>query len=375
MTGAFDLTLPELASRTSAKWTVYPPDVLPLWVAEMDVRPVPAVVEAVSRAVAAGDTGYPGGHAYAEAYAAFAADRWGWSLDPASMRRVPDVLTGIAELIGLLTAPHGAVVINPPVYPPFFSVIEHTDRRVVPAPLGADLRLDLAVLAEAFEQAGPGSVYLLCHPHNPTGVLHTPVELAAVGALARRTGIRVVADEIHAALVLDGTFTPTTTVILDAFALHSASKTFNLAGLPSALLIPGPDAIPDLSRMSPFAGHGSSHLGGIAQGAALRHGGPWLDGLLDDLRANAALLDGLLTRLLPAASWTPPQATYLAWLDLHRVVPVGVDPARHLLEHARVAVNSGPTFGAEGTGFVRLNAATSPAILTEAIERIAATAP
>ncbi|MBU4213517.1 MAG: aminotransferase class I/II-fold pyridoxal phosphate-dependent enzyme [Actinobacteria bacterium] len=340
----------------------------------MDVRPVPAVVEAVNRTVAAGDTGYPGGRAYAEAYAAFAADRWGWTLDPASLRRVPDVLTGIAELIGLLTAPAGAVVINPPVYPPFVSVITHTGRRVVPAPLGARGRLDLDVLAEAFEQAGPGSVYLLCHPHNPTGTLHTAVELAAVGALARRAGVRVVADEIHAALVLYGAFTPTTTVIPDAFALHSASKTFNLAGLPSALLIPGPDARADLARMSPFAGHGSSNLGGIAQTAALLHGGAWLDGLLDDLRANVALLDTLLTRLLPAATWTPPQATYLTWLDLHAVVPAGVDPAQHLLDRARVAVNPGPAFGAGGAGFVRLNVATSPAILTEAIERIAAAA-
>ncbi|WP_235929503.1 MalY/PatB family protein [Cellulomonas citrea] len=375
MTSAFDLTLPELTTRTSAKWRVYPPDVLPLWVAEMDVRPVPAVVEAVSRAVAAGDTGYPGGTEYAEAYAAFAAERWGWALDPARLRRVPDVLTGIAELIGLLTSPGGAVVLSPPVYPPFFSVVEHTGRRVVRAPLGGDLRLDLDALAGAFELAGPGSVYLLCHPHNPTGRLHTPAELAAVGELARRAGVRVVSDEIHAALVLDGSFTPATTVIPDAFALHSASKTFNLAGLPSALLVPGPDATGDLARMSPFAGHGSSHLGGIAQAAALRDGGPWLDELLDSLRANVVLLDELLTRLLPAVSWTAPQATYLAWLDLRRVVPDGVEPARHLLDHARVAVNPGPTFGAEGAGFVRLNLATSPAILTEAVERIAAAVP
>jgi cystathionine beta-lyase len=374
VTGPFDLTLPELRTRTSAKWAVYPPDVLPLWVAEMDVRLVPEVVAAVQHAVGTGDTGYPAGDAYARAYAGFAAERWGWQADPATFRRMPDVLTGVAEVLGVLTGPGAAVVINPPVYPPFAPIVEHAGRRVVRAPLGSGGRLDLDRLATVFAEVGPGSAYLLCHPHNPTGTLHTAAELAAVGDLARANGIRVVVDEIHAALALTGPFVPAVTVIPDAVALHSASKAFNLAGLPSALAIPGPDAVADLARMAPVAGHGSASFGGLAQTAALLHGAAWLDELLGGLAANVELFGTLLTRLLPAARWTPPEATYLAWIDLSDVVPGDEDPAAFLLREARVAVNSGPTFGSEGTGFVRLNLATSPAILTEAVERIAAAA-
>jgi cystathionine beta-lyase len=370
VTGPFDLTLPELRARTSAKWARYPPDVLPLWVAEMDVRLAPEVVVAVQHAVGTGDTGYPGDDSYARAFATFADQRWGWSLDPSTARRMPDVLTGVAEALAVLTAPGAAVVINPPAYHPFAPIVEHAGRRVVRSPLGSDGRLDLDLLARTFAQVGPGSAYLLCHPHNPTGTLHSLDELAAVGELARTHGIRVVADEIHAALTLTGAFTPTTTVIGDAVALHSATKAFNLAGLPSALLVPGPDAVADLAAMAPVAGHGSAHLGGLAQTAALRHGGRWLDEVLDGLRANIVLLDELLGRLLPAARWIPPQATYLAWLDLREVVR-DEDPAAFLLREARVAVNSGPTFGEQGAGHIRLNLATSPAILTEAIERIA----
>ncbi len=199
------LTLEQLRRRTSMKWRTYPADVLPLWVAEMDVPLAAPVVRAVTEAVELGDTGYPVGTAYAEALATFAGKRWGW--DDLAVERtaiVPDVMLGVVEMLKLVTGPGDPVIVNPPVYPPFHAFVSHMDRRVVEAPLGADLRIDLGVLEEEFRRAVAGAgraAYLLCSPHNPTGTVHTAEELAAVAALAERYGVRVVADEIHAPVV------------------------------------------------------------------------------------------------------------------------------------------------------------------------------
>ncbi len=382
--GPFDVPLDVLAARTSEKWRAYGQDVLPMFVAEMDVVPPRAVADAVDQAVRSGDTGYEHGQAYAEAFAGFAAERFGWAVDPAVTRTVPDVMRGVVEAVRLFTAPGDAVVITPPVYPPFRHHLEHADRRVVAAPLTAGGRLDPATLDRALAEArrdGRAAVLLLCQPHNPTGVLHTADELRAAGDLARSYGVRVVADEIHAAILptrADGTrpaFVPTTTVIPDAIALHSASKAFNLAGFKAALAVPGPDAVADLARLASPVTDGISHVASIAHQAAFRAGGPWLDGLLDALGENVRLLGSLLATRLPSVRWTPGDGTYLAWLDLRDAVPAGTDPAAYLLEHARVATVTGPAFGAEGTGFARLNLGTSPALLSEAVDRIATALP
>lgn len=374
-----------LRRRTSQKWRRYPPDVLPMYVAEMDVLQPEAVVRAVSDALRAGDTGYVFGPAYAEALAGFAADRYGWDVPVTDCRLVPDVMIGIVEVLRLVTDPGDAVVVNPPVYPPFVQFVEHADRRPLAAPLGPDGRLDLGALDAAFATATAGgrrAAYLLCHPHNPTGTLHTAAELAAVGELAARHGVRVVADEIHAPLVT-GTddagaplpFVPTTSVIPSAIALHSASKAFHLAALKAAVAVPGPDARADLARLPEIVLHGVSHLGALAHATALRECGSWLDAVLDGLRHHQRLLADLLAAHLPDARWSPPDATYFAWIDLRDVpaVRAGADPARLLLDVGRLAVNPGPTFGAdEGAGFVRLNLAASTATLTEGVRRAVA---
>ena len=208
---------------------------------------------------------------------------------------------------------------------------------------------------------GRRASYLLCNPHNPTGTLHTADELAAVGALGARHGVRVVADEIHAPLVStrDAQFIPATSVIPDAIALHSASKAFNLAGLRAAVAVPGPEAVDDLARLPAVVADGVTHLGALAQRTAYAEGGAWLDEVLDGLRHNQRLVADLLGEHLPAAVWSPPEATYFAWLDLRALDAVreGADPARLALQRGRLAVNPGPTFGVEGTGFVRLNLA------------------
>ncbi|CAK7286316.1 MalY/PatB family protein [Streptomyces misionensis] len=367
-----------LRRRTSMKWRTYPEDVLPLWVAEMDVPLAPPVVRALTDALALGDTGYPAGTAYAEALAGFAARRWGW--DGIAVERtaiVPDVMLGVVEMLGLVTGPGDPVIVNPPVYPPFFTFVAHMDRRVVEAPLGADLRLDLAALEEAFVRttAGGGrAAYLLCSPHNPTGTVHTAAELAAVAELAERHGVRVVADEIHAPLVAPGvTFVPYLSVpgADRGLSLMSASKGWNLPGLKAALALAGPGAAAELAGLPEEVGHGASHLGVIAHTAALREATGWLDALLAGIRDNRRLLADLLAEHLPGIHVHPAEATYLAWLDC-RALGLGDDPAQVFLDRGRVALTAGPPFGTGGAGHARLNLATSPDILTEGVRRMAA---
>ncbi|KUO02851.1 MalY/PatB family protein [Streptomyces caeruleatus] len=372
------LTLDRLRRRTSMKWRTYPDDVLPMWVAEMDVPLAEPVVHALTEALALGDTGYPAGTGYAEALAGFAAKRWGW--DGLAVERtaiVPDVMLGVVEMLKLVTGPGDPVVVNSPVYPPFYQFVEHMDRQVVEAPLGADLRIDLDTLDESFRRATTGgrrAAFLLCSPHNPTGTVHTADELAAVAALADHHGVRVVADEIHAPLTAaDADFVPYLTVPggESGLSLMSASKAWNLAGLKAALAIAGPASAADLARLPEEVGHGPSHLGIIAHSAALSDGTAWLDALLAGLDDNRRLLADLLAEHLPAITYRPGDATYLAWLDC-RALGLGDDPADVFLRRGRVALTSGIPFGTGGAGHVRLNLATSPELITEGVRRMAA---
>lgn len=370
---------PELRrDRTSVKWVAYPPEVLPLWVAEMDAAPCPAVVDAVTAAMARGDTGYGWGPRYAAAVARYAHEAWGWEVDPSSTQVVTDVMIGAAELLRLLTDEGGPVVVSPPVYDSFFGFVDAIGRRRVDAPLTASGRLDPDALAAAFREAGARGervAYLLCNPQNPTGTVHTREELTMLAALAEEHGVRVVSDEIHAPLVLPGSprFTPYLSVpgAEGAFAVFSPSKGWNLAGLKSALVIAGDRAGADLERLHEVHTHGSSHLGAIAHVAALEHGGEWLSRLLEELSANVDLLDRLLAEHLPGVRWRRPEATYLAWLDC-RDLGLGDDPSLVFRRRGKVALGSGPRYGADvGRGFARLNLATSPEVVEEAVRRMA----
>jgi cysteine-S-conjugate beta-lyase len=376
----FDLTVDELKRRRSVKWRFKEPDVLPLWVAEMDVHLAEPIRHALAELVERSDTGYVTWDGLAQAYAAFAARRWRQELDPGRMFVVPDVMCGIFEVLLLATEPGDEVVINPPVYAPFFETITHARRRLVEVPLVRDAagmyELDLAALERAFVRGA--RAYLLCSPHNPVGRVWTRAELEAVAALAEKFGVLVLVDEIHAPLVYQPhRFVPFAT--LDALAAReaisfvSASKAWNLAGLKCALAVAGSDrGAALLAGMGEEVSFGAGLFGAVANTVAFEQSEPWLDELLLALRANRGRLGGLLAEHLPAVTWRPEdaQATYLAWLDCS---PLGLDdPAGVFEQRARVALEPGPLFGTGGDGFIRLNFATSPAILDEAVRRMRA---
>ncbi len=376
VTPDFDaLTLEQLKRRQSVKWRTYEPDVLPAWVAELDVPLAEPVRAALLRAVEDGDTGYATPGALAPSFGGFAARRWGWEVDPARCWPVADVMVGVGEALTRLTPPGAGVVLCPPVYHPFSTVLPERGRVAVEVPLlrGA---LDLAGIDRALA-AGARAV-LLCNPHNPTGRVWDPEELDALDEVVRRHDALVISDEIHGPLVLPGaTFTPwLARGDRRGVAVVSASKAFNLAGLKAALLVAGDGPVQDrLAGLPEEVAFRAGHLGVLTGCAAYDEGDVWLDGLLQHLDRNRTRLGALLAEHLPQVRWEPPQASFLAWLDC-RALPLGApgrSPAAAFLERGRVALVDGAEYGArEGAGYARLNFGTPAEVLTEAVRRMAA---
>jgi cysteine-S-conjugate beta-lyase len=370
------LSIEDLRRRSSIKWHRYPSDVIPLWVAEMDVLPAWPVTDAVRQVMMRGETGYSySAFEYPEALGYFAAQRWDWEVHPDCCRTVSGVLLGYYELLKAITHPGDSVVVNAPGYGPLFEIPTHLGLTVVEAPLNADHRIDLQAPRDAFDghRGVRPRVYVLCSPHNPTGTVHTADELSAVADLAGAYGVRVISNEIAAPIVLPGArHVPYLGIpgTESAFALYSASKAWNLSGLKAGVTVAGPESADDLRSIPPDMLYRLSHVGVKANVAALLHAGEWLDDLLLALDRNRRLLIDLVKDHLPGARLHVPEGTYLAWLDCRDVPQLEGDPADFFLQGARVALSPGNEFGAGGEGHVRVNFATNPKILAEAIRRM-----
>lgn len=369
-----ELSLEDLRQRRSAKWTHYPPEVLPAFVAEMDFPLARPVKEALIRAIELSDTGYANAPAsdLAEAFAGFARRRWDWEVDPAHVTATTDVVGGLRALLSLITGPGEGVIINPPVYFPFFSIIREVGSELVEVPLGADRQLDLEAIEAAFR--GGARAMILCSPHNPTGSVPSRTELERLAEVAVENDAWILADEIHAPLTLPGAshipFLDVSPAARECgICVTSASKAFNIAGLGCAVIISASDnAARIVSRLPPGATH-PGHLGVIASAAAFEHGDDWLEQVIGQVDHNRYLLGELLARYLPAARYTPPAAGYLAWIDANGL-DLGPDPSIPILDQARLAVSGGPGFGQGGEGHFRLNIGTSPELVEAAIRSI-----
>jgi cystathionine beta-lyase len=367
------------ASRSSIKWRRYPADVLPVFVAEMDFDVEPAILDRVAETLRNSDTGYlDSAGPLAPAFADFAWSSWSWGVDPEWVHLATDVTVGVVETLRLvLPESGGRVVLTPPVYPPFFEMIEEADAVAITVPLREDTgwTLDLDGLEGAF--AAGADAMLLCNPQNPTGRCHSRRTLEALARLAARYGVFVVSDEVHAPLAHPGArFTPFAPVARAAGAravtVTSASKAWNLAGLKCAVIVAAePDTADLLTRLPEELAARTSILGlhaNVAALSCLR----WRDGLLEQLVTNLRLLEAELAVHAPTVHLIRPDAGYLAWLDF-RETELGDDPARVLIDSGRVALNSGLAFGEQGRGFARINLACDPSTVVEAVRRIAAT--
>lgn len=372
-----EIDLNVLRARTSEKWARYAPDVLPAFVAETDFPIAPSIARVLHHAIDIGDLGYAAPRGLGEAFAAFAQLRYGSAVDPASVFPLPEVMIGAAEILRVVTRAGDGVVINPPVYPPFFATIAEVGRTVVEVPLDADgetVRLDFDGLEREF--AAGARVYLFCNPHNPVGRAFAQDDVRRVAELAQRYGVIVLADEIHAPLVLPGAHhTPFEDVVRDtgvhAITLTSASKGWNIPGLKCAIAVSrsawGREA---LSRLPKAMTERTGHLGVLATIAAFSSDIGFLDRVVAHLDVLRMTVGRLLTDYgLGAIRYTPPQAGFLAWLDC-RELGLGDDPAKEFLKRGKVALQRGLDFGREGSGFARLNFATSTAVLTEIVKRM-----
>lgn len=369
-----------LRTRTSAKWRLYPADVLPLPVAEMDYPLAEPVAAALHAAVDRSDTGYAAGSGpIAEAFAPFALERFGWEVDPARVTSTGDVAMGLVEVLRRVASPGDRVVVTPPIYPPFFDIVTEASAAVVEVPMtggiDAGWALDLDGIDRAF--AAGAKAMLLCNPHNPIGLVPSRDELAALAEIAARHGATIVSDEVHGPLSQpDSVYTPFLTVSDAArefgVTVTAGTKAFNLAGLKAAMIVTASERGDAVRRGMPYEVEWRmSQFGSIASIAAFREGGFWLDGVLASLDDNRRLLAELLADELPGVRYRMPQASYLAWLDFS-ALGWGDDPAAYALEHAKVALGVGPQFGATaGRGHVRLNFACTPEVLAEAITRLA----
>jgi cysteine-S-conjugate beta-lyase len=375
--GFDDLTVAELRRRGGLKWSLFP-EAIGSFVAEMDFGTAPAVTEALHAAVDTPVFGYlPPAllQGMSEAYAAWSADRYGWTVPPERVRPVADVLAGLAAAIEHFSRPGSPVVLPTPAYMPFLTVPGMIDRELVQVPMdrsGGAFVLDVDAVDRAFA-AGAG-LLVLTNPHNPTGRVFDDAELAAVTEVVERHGARVFADEIHAPLTFGGARHRPYAATSDAAAGHtvtatSASKAWNTPGLKCGQVILSNDA--DAAHWEAtgyLAEHGTATPGVLATTAAYRDARGWLDDVLAYLDGNRALL---ASADLPELEVTVPEGTYLAWLD-GRGLGLDEPPSAFFTREAGVVMTDGAACGEAGRGGMRLNLAMSRPVLTEALERISA---
>jgi len=378
---SFDaLSEDSLRAAGSLKWSRYG-EAIGAFVAEMDFGTAPVVTRALHEAVDAAAFGYlPAATqlALARACAQWQQQRYGWHVPAERIAPLADVVAGLQAAIEHFTPAGAPVALPTPAYMPFLRVPGELGREVVEVPMVArdDGRLgyDLAALDRVLT---PGALLVHVNPHNPVGRVFTVDEQRALAEVVDRNGARVFADEIHAPLVLPGAEHVPYASVSELAAGHtltatSASKAWNLPGLKCAQLLLSNDA--DAARwaqVSERPEHGCSTLGAIAHTAAFSEGGPWLDGVLDYLDGNRRLLTELLAEQLPQVRYTPPEGTYLAWLDC-RELGIEEPLGEFFLRKAGVALIDGPECGRAGAGHVRLTLATPRPVLRTIVERMAA---
>lgn len=367
---------PDGRALSSSKWRRFAPDVLPMHVAEMDYPIAPELTEKLVSMVQTSDLGYLGPLPELEpAFADYAKTQWGWTLTQPRFRLATDVGVAAVELLRLLVSPGQGVVVSPPVYSSFRKWVHEVGAEVVDAPLrreGDEWLLDLAAIEQAF--AAGHLVYLLCHPQNPVGRIHSATELTELAALADRYGARVISDEIHAPLAW-GEFSPFLSLGDAAervgITISSSSKAWNIAGVKAAfILTQGSHHDALLSRLPEAMHWRTSILGGFAMAECFRAGQPWLADTVQQIRSNFELLRTELHRELPLARLANANSTYLAWIDLSSYG--SANWAARLLAEAKLAVVPGADHAGQGyQDFIRLNIATSPEWVTKAVARIA----
>ncbi|HEX4994162.1 MAG TPA: MalY/PatB family protein [Methylomirabilota bacterium] len=375
----FDRVIDRRAT-SSNKWRKYPADVLPLWVADMDFASPEPVVRALRERVEHGVYGYGFEEPeFAQVFVDRLQKRYGWKVSPEAVVMIPGVIPGFNVACHALTKPGDGLLMQVPVYPPILRAPGNHGLTRDEAPLARDRDGRYAADLDAFRAAihGRTRAFLLCNPHNPVGRVFTREDLAGMAQICLERDLAIIADEIHCDLLYRGQrHIPMASLGPEieqrTITLMAPSKTFNLAGLKVSVAV-----IPNASLRERFMAARGDYvqaqvnvLGYAAAFAAYRDGDAWLGELLRYLEANRDYLAEYVRRHLPGVTMTPPEGTYLGWLDCRGAGAAAADPFTFFLERAKVAFNDGALFGRGGQGFVRLNFGSPRSILTEGLERM-----
>jgi len=379
----FDTVLDRRGTH-SLKWDRCPvdfglDDVIPMWVADMDFAAPPAVVEAIARRAAHGAYGYA---SVPESMWASAIDwlraRHGWAVERSWLGRAPGVVPALNLCVRAFTEPGDGILVQTPVYYPFFHAVERNGRRLLRSPLAVDdgrYRMDFSDLERRIDERT--RLLILCSPHNPVGRVWTREELERLGEICVRRNLIVLSDEIHMDLVMPGHRHVPTASLSPALAertvtLLAPSKTFNVASLNLSLVVSSnPDLLARYEAEFNAAGLTIASLfGTVALEAAYRHGAEWLDQLLAYLAGNVEFADRFIGERLPELRFIRPEGTYLALVDCRKLGMPQQELDEFLLRQARVYFDSGAWFGEESAGFERINLACPRARLAEALQRL-----
>lgn len=373
----FDEIIPRRGTN-SYKWdSEADPDVLPLWVADMDFHTAPAITEALTARASQGIFGYTRvPDSYYAAVSDWFASCHGWTINPDAVIYTSGVVPAISAIIKALASPGDKVLVQTPVYNCFFSSIRNNGCVIDESPLtysGFTYTMDFDDLER--RAADPAvKLMLICNPHNPAGRVWTRDELVRLRDICRRHNVRVVSDEIHCELTMPGfVYTPYATVDPDAIVCVSPSKAFNLAGLQIANIV-CPDA--DTRRLIDRAINDNevcdvNPFGVIATEAAYRHGTDWLAQLIWYIWENYRFMQDFCRDALPALPLTRLEGTYLVWMDCRALPFTSDELERRLLAEAKLWLNAGTMYGAAGEGFMRWNIACPRAVLAEGLNRFA----
>ncbi|HRZ78252.1 MAG TPA: PatB family C-S lyase, partial [Bacteroidales bacterium] len=354
-------------------------DVLPLWVADMDFRTPPFIMDALRRRAEHEVMGYTvRSEAYHLALMDWVGRRHGWAVEKDWILFSPGVVPALSMLVMAFTRPGEKVIVQPPVYSPFFSVVKENGREVVDNPLcwdGECYRMDLDQLRRVIDPQT--RMIFICNPHNPVGRAWGAEELRALAEVCLERGVLMVSDEIHCDLVLPGHRHVPLASLSEEIAARTItcmapSKTFNLAGLATSHVIISDKGLREtfhqtLERVHVWLGN---IFGAVAAEAAYTGGEDWLREMLDYVQGNIDFLADFLQNNIPQIRMIRPEATYMAWLDCRAL---GLDDAGlkdFFIKKARLGLNDGPSFGLGGSGFQRINLACPRSIVEEAAKRL-----
>lgn len=370
----------------SAKWNVYPEDVIPMWVADMDfVSPEP-VVRALRERMEHGVFGYPfglgthskKGRELNEVLVDRLQRMYHWQIQPEDLVFLPGVVLGMNLFCHAFGQPGSAALIQTPVYPPFFHAPGHAGQHCQEMMLSQLSDGSYTVDMDAFEAAitPETKTFLLCNPHNPVGRVFRPEELRQMADICLRKGLIICSDEIHGDLIFEGHHhTPIASldpeIAQNTVTLMAPSKTFNVAGLQCSIaIIPNPELRKRYLASQMGLVEWVGLVGQTAVLAAYRDGQEWLDQVLAYLQGNRDFIYEYVRQEMPGIKMALPEGTYLAWLDCRQVV--SEKPYQFFLDKARVAFNDGATFGKGGEGYVRMNFGCRRAMLEEGLSRMKA---